>query len=155
MLQADRLGGGKLKVHPVEAFVSKLSPQTMEAMQTDSFSVKVPEEFSKGGAEASKTIKTSLLRKDLHTSHWLLKYRDDITEGVTEDARDALREVRQVLTTLNSDPAIKLLGADVLKGNTVIILDNARWLHARTKPKDPERWLRRVRWHVDESVFQK
>jgi alpha-ketoglutarate-dependent taurine dioxygenase len=37
--------------------------------------------------------------------------------------------------------------AEVFKENTILLMDNARFLHSRTDIKDPKRWLRRVRFH--------
>jgi alpha-ketoglutarate-dependent taurine dioxygenase len=37
--------------------------------------------------------------------------------------------------------------AEVFKENTILLMDNARFLHSRTDIKDSKRWLRRVRFH--------
>ena len=45
-----------------------------------------------------------------------------------------------------ADGAVRLLGGDVMKDRCIVLLDNARWLHARSPIKDSNRWLRRVRF---------
>ena len=76
-----------------------------------------------------------------------LRYRRDIIDPLTDKAAVALDEIESSLKICDcTDGTVRFLGNDVMKNGCIILLDNARWLHARTPINDPSRWLRRVRW---------
>jgi hypothetical protein len=79
-----------------------------------------------------------------------LRYRKDIIQPLTEEAEKALAALNEIFGTLGEDE--KEIGDDIMRDGTVILLDNARWLHARTRISDPDRWLRRARWGPEEFV---
>lgn len=70
-------------------------------------------------------------------------------EGLTPQAEQALAEVEERLEEIDAagdQGPVRLLGEDVMRDGVVVLLDNARWLHARSPVRDQDRWLRRVRW---------
>lgn len=76
-----------------------------------------------------------------------LRYRRDIIEPLNEEAAAALDEVERSLEIAGrADGEVRLLGGDVMKDRCIVLLDNAKWLHARSPIKDSHRWLRRIRW---------
>jgi alpha-ketoglutarate-dependent taurine dioxygenase len=50
-----------------------------------------------------------------------------------------LKKIENLLATFDPDTML------TLETGMVLILDNHRYLHARTKVLDPERWLKRMR----------
>ena len=77
-----------------------------------------------------------------------LRYRREIIQPLTEEAEKALAALDGMLGTLGEDG--KVLGDDVMRDGTVVLVDNARWLHARSQINDTDRLLRRVRWGAEE-----
>lgn len=75
-----------------------------------------------------------------------IRFRREIIEPLGTEAERALEELDAVLGNSVSKGWAKVLGKDVMKNGTVVCLDNARWMHARSEVRDPERWLRRIRW---------
>jgi alpha-ketoglutarate-dependent taurine dioxygenase len=79
---------------------------------------------------------------------WKMRYRRDIIEPMNEEAKAALDVLEAALAEIDEGktPGVNILGPDVMTENAVIVVDNARFLHARSEINDPRRWLRRVRW---------
>ena len=82
-----------------------------------------------------------------------LRFRRDIIDPLNEKAERALREVDEILEGVDgAGGPVKMLGADTMRDRTIVLLDNARWLHARSPINDQKRWLRRVRWGPEAFV---
>jgi len=104
------------------------------------FKIRVPKEFHK---EINYIVGPLLSSDGLRK----FRYRRDIIEPLNDEAAAALDEVERSLSLADgADGAVRLLGGDVMKDRYIVLLDNARWLHARSPIKDSKRWLRRVRW---------
>lgn len=75
-----------------------------------------------------------------------LRFRDDITEPLTDNAAKALEELKDVLSGKNAEEQALHLMPQGLSRGSIIMMDNRQWLHARNELRDPRRHLRRVRW---------
>jgi hypothetical protein len=77
-----------------------------------------------------------------------MRYRRDVIEPMNEEAQAALDMVEEVLAEVDGGKVlgVNILGRDVMTEDAVVVVDNARFLHARSEINDPRRWLRRVRW---------
>ncbi|KAF3920071.1 hypothetical protein AA313_de0200379 [Arthrobotrys entomopaga] len=139
VLQADRYGGGALSVLQTKDVVGALSPTTVDVLSRAEFAFTVPDEFAKGVS----TLVGSLL--DMSDNEPKLRYRRDIITPLTRRAETALNELDRLLDGCSLQRVLK---AEDLPNGMVIILDNARWLHARNNVNDPDRHLRRVRWNA-------
>lgn len=137
MIRADRLGGGKLRVLPVNKALEILHHSTLETLKQPMFRIRVPKEFQKDVEHVTGALVTSDAK---------IRYRREIIEPLDSAAGKALDELDSVLYSSGDDGLAKTLGADIMKDGTVICLDNGRWMHARSEVRDPQRWLRRVRW---------
>ena len=75
-----------------------------------------------------------------------LRFREDITVPLTQNASKALAELKDVLKNDIVQAETIHLRPEILPRGSIIMMDNRRWLHSRNEVKDPERHLRRVRW---------
>jgi alpha-ketoglutarate-dependent taurine dioxygenase len=131
-------------VLPAEDFIGALSPQSIEALLRTEFDIQVPAEFYKGQA----TIKGHLLTFDPATGHYLLRFRRDVLADPpsTDPASNAaVAELNALLA--NTETKGWRFSDGVFKGDVVVLMDNARFLHMRTEIRDRRRLLRRVRFH--------
>ena len=145
VLRADRNGGGTLSALNVPLLMEKLKSSTLDSLSQRDFRIKVPPEFAKG----VPSITGRLLGRPDEQSNTCMRYRADIVEPLSGRASDALRELNQYLISERSmDAGARQLSLspEVLPDNTIVLMDNGRWLHARNEVRDPKRHLRRVRW---------
>ncbi|KAI0107995.1 Clavaminate synthase-like protein [Hypoxylon sp. NC0597] len=151
VLQHDRYGGGTLSILSVERLIGLLSPASRTALMCPEYRITTPPEFTKDSTPRS--IIGSLIVTGENGQASLLRFREDILTPLSERATHALNELKNVLgrPEVLSHLTMNLSSKD-LPERSIILVDNRRWLHARTNVKDPERHLRRVRW--DAVPFQ-
>ncbi|KAL5051251.1 hypothetical protein BDW71DRAFT_170671 [Aspergillus fruticulosus] len=149
MVHADRFGGGTLSVMQVEQITRRLSKESTAALMRAEYRIRVPPEFNKDPGQTS--IVGSLLALDPHDGSTMVRFREEIVTPLTPSAEAALEELRGTLRRLEEEEqepgAILRLSAQDLPERSILVLDNHRWLHARSAVKDPQRHLRRVRWN--------
>ena len=149
VLHADRNGGGTLSALEASQIVRKLSPDARAALLKPEFKITVPPEFDKGVA----SITDRLLVEASNRTDFHIRFRADIIEPTTTHAERGLHELNRLLDprapSIINDARLDLTAQD-MPDNTIILMDNSRWLHARTEVKDPCRHLRRIRWGSQE-----
>lgn len=134
VVRPDRFHGGELRLLRVDDLLARLSSDTVTALRQPNFEFAVPSEFDKGrGATRGAVL----------TREGKLRWRRDIMRGTTPEAEAALEEVDAVLATLEGHAF-----GDMRPG-VILLIDNARWLHARSRVRDMNRLLRRVRWEPE------
>ncbi len=144
--KADGLGGGLSKFVDCKMLRRCLKPSSLEVLKSSTFTMRVPEEFRK----EADSIRGPILveSEDSGDAQW--RYRGETTlrgEGYTTPAMDnALNE----LDALLSDDRLHLTAR--MPTGALLVLDNTRWLHGRTTVLDPERHLKRVRFHPLEGA---
>ena len=129
--------------------IRNLTPSAQESLLRPKFRITVPPEFNKG----TSSIIGGLIAREDRCNHLRIRFRADIVEPLTEDGRLALDELNDMLACGGDAGAgsIQLdFPASLLPDNTLILMDNGRWLHSRTEVRDPDRHLRRLRWHRQE-----
>ncbi|PGH15469.1 hypothetical protein AJ79_02446 [Helicocarpus griseus UAMH5409] len=131
------------KRHPRDFFA-------LHVLQHDrpEYRIAIPPEFIKT-ADRRHTIGGLLIHGD-HGQCTRMRFREDIVTPLSTGAANALEELKEALRSLDataSSSALHLSAQD-LPSQSIILIDNSRWLHARNDIKDPERHLRRVRWHA-------
>ena len=144
VLRADRNGGGTLAAMSILQLIRRLKPSTYKALCRPDFLIQVPLEFSKG----TDSIIGSLISPAKEPGQVRLRYRSDIVRPLTKDAGEALSEIDRLLANgpeSDSDMWMSLT-PEVLPDDTIVLMDNGRWMHARTQVLDGERHLRRIRW---------
>ncbi|KAI5820897.1 hypothetical protein BZA77DRAFT_384008 [Pyronema omphalodes] len=149
ILHPDLCGGGQLRLLSVPHLLERLPAEIIATLQTPQFKFRVPREFMKDKDHVVGSILMPLpLGPGEGTPVWKMRYRREIIDPMNEEAKNALDVLEKVLAEINEGktPGVNVLGPDVMTENAVIVVDNARFLHARSEINDPRRWLRRVRW---------
>lgn len=146
VLHADRFGGGTFSMLNAEGLIGSLASSTRDALASPEYRIKVPAEFFKG----TNNIVGSLLAQPNHAAV-RMRFRADIVEPLTARACDALQKVQERLEPrAGSEPPDMQMqmhcDAETLPANSILLMDNGRWLHARSQVKDSQRHLRRIRW---------
>lgn len=149
IIHPDKEGGGVFRVLRAEDLARLLSPQAVDVLSSHEFDLKVPAEFFKG----KNTVKGKLLDVDTTTGHAYVRFRKDILHDPPSADANANMAVKELNDLLDAPEGVgEHVPGFVFKENTVLLMDNARYLHSRTDIKDPKRWLRRVRFHGTPSV---
>lgn len=145
VLQPDRHGGGTLSVMNVERLGSLLSPRTIAALLKPQYRFSIPPEFVKD-TSAPGYIIGSVLAANKTGRATMVRFREDIITPLNAEASAALQELKQTLLGLEAQNSIIHLTPEDLPRNSIVLMDNYRWLHARNQVMDRDRHLRRVRW---------
>lgn len=131
VVREDRFGGGETLLVEVAAVLRRLSAKTLDLLRTTRFRFHAPAEYAKGAGFRDATI----LFGD-----GLMRYRRAIVGGdLDAEAAAALDELDAAIA------AVEPLHIHLRSGQ-ILLLDNARFLHARTEVLDPERHLLRMRF---------
>lgn len=147
VLQPDRCGGGTLSVLKIDRLTRYLSEAAKAALFEPEFRIKIPPEFVKNPNELH--ILGSILSIDEQSQSTLMRFREDIVTPMSTRAASALVELKDALHHLEmSSQEVRHLKSSALPENSIVLMDNRRWLHARNNVKDPTRHLRRVRWNA-------
>ncbi|KAI0431941.1 hypothetical protein F5Y09DRAFT_330016 [Xylaria sp. FL1042] len=147
VLQPDRYGGGVLSLMNVQCLSERLSSTTRAALMCPEYRITTPAEFYKQSMQ--RNIIGSIFATD-YEGRSNIRFRGDIITPLSSEASRALEELKECLTIAATDSEITMnLSAVDLPENTIVLVNNRRWLHARTDVKDPERHLRRIRWGAD------
>ncbi|KAJ5644203.1 uncharacterized protein N7484_006710 [Penicillium longicatenatum] len=145
ILQPDRCGGGTLSVLNVDRLLTLLSPFAQKWLSSRNYKIIVPPEFAKTSGE--QHIIGNLLAMNPGKNYGSqLRFRDDITVPLTQNAAQALEELKRILYGNKTQVEALNLAPHSLPQGSIIMMDNRRWLHSRNDVKDPNRHLRRVRW---------
>ncbi|KAL6712902.1 hypothetical protein ACLMJK_009457 [Lecanora helva] len=145
VLQADQCGGGTLSVLNVSRLLHRLDDSAYESLSRPDFRITVPQEFFKG----TDTINGNVVTEDENRGGTCIRYRSDIIRPLSSSAERALEALNALLAS-SAEATVKDIRIDMtsqdLPNNSIVLIDNGRWLHARTEIKDLGRHLRRVRW---------
>ncbi len=139
VLEEDRFGGGKNFFLPFSSIEKEFSPSLKKILHSR-FHFFVPEEFFQG----EKIHEHSIL-----LSSGGIRYREECidTSVCSLAEKNALLFLKKKISLKN--PSVFHLQ---VSKNTVIFFDNTKYLHGRTKVKDPQRHLQRV-WFNEKSSF--
>ncbi|EAW08585.1 uncharacterized protein ACLA_033210 [Aspergillus clavatus NRRL 1] len=144
ILHPDKLGGGIFRLLAIDDLVKRLSPASIETLLNYEFELQVPPEFYKGSA----TTRHKLLSIEPDTGRYLIRYRRDILADPPSDDPIANAAVMELNAVLDGEGSVgQTFSKDIFKENSILLMDNARFLHCRTEIKDPKRFLRRVRFN--------
>ena len=144
ILHPDKQGGGVFRVLKAEDLISMLSPRAADILVNTEFDIKVPAEFYRG----VESNKGKLLELDSETGRVYVRFRRDILPNPPSADPAACEAVEELNKLLDQSEGLGTsVPNSVFKENTILLMDNARFLHMRTDIKDPKRWLRRVRFH--------
>ncbi len=136
VVQHDELGGGKNLLIDCLTLIHHLSPSSLNILQTEKVKIIVPAEFKK----YVEYIYAPIIDADFN-----VRYRKEILD--LTDVSGAMRIALDEFERLSNSPIVNR--AVEIKKNTILILDNKRYLHARTTIKDNRRHLKRIRFFAD------
>ena len=137
-------GEGVFRLLCAEHLMQLLSPRAIEILTTHEYNLKASPESSKD----KKTIKGKLLQIDPKTGRAYVSYRKDILQDPPSKDRDACAAVEELANLLDSPENVgERIPEFAFKDNTIVLMDNARCLHSQRHDTDPDRWLRKVRFH--------
>lgn len=133
------------KIWRLEDILDRLEADEIECLQSEQVEIEIPAEFRRN--DHTKMIKGPILspRRDLF-DHLLIRYRADlIVDKKRQSSRfQATLAKLEKLIDLKGD----LVQQTRLKPNQLLLVDNGRWLHGRSKIFDMERHLLRVRFQT-------
>lgn len=138
----DKFGGGKNLLIDGLTLIQHLSKKSLTTLQKESVKFIIPEEFKKG----VKHIHAKIIDENFN-----IRYRRSIIDqrGLSKEIKNALDEFDE----LCHSPIINR-GFE-LKTGQLILLNNRRFLHARTEIKDKNRHLIRARFFTNFDKFTK
>jgi alpha-ketoglutarate-dependent taurine dioxygenase len=143
VVQCDRTEhGGKFQMVRTEEIIDKLSLETQRVLRDETYKINVPPDFRKG--DIDYICDSILLDGDKN-----IRYRRDIVDK--NRLKEETAEKQVAIVELNSI----ILAEDQLNifrpkldNNMMVLFNNRRFLHGRTKIQDPERYLLRVRFNL-------
>ncbi|HWB12817.1 MAG TPA: TauD/TfdA family dioxygenase [Pirellulales bacterium] len=131
VVREDSFGGGETLLVEVDAVLQRLSAATLDVLRSTCFRFHAPVEYQKGVPFRDAPIVFG---------DGLMRYRRKIIdEELCPEAVPALDELDAAISAVEP---LRLR----LRSGTILLLDNARFLHARTEVHDPERHLLRMRF---------
>ena len=130
VLEQDQLGGGQFEVIQVSDVINLLSKKSRKILSKKDFKISVPMEFRK--AKDIDHIYGSII-----LDHHQVRYRPDI---LLDQKYNALDELESIISQVPKH-------IPKLEKYTMILLNNRKYLHARTKILDSRRHLLRIRFN--------
>ena len=141
--QCDRSEqGGKFQMVRTKEIVDRLSDQTKRLLRNETYKINVPPDFRKG--DIDYICGTILLDGDEH-----IRYRRDIVnkeqlKEESEEKQAAIAELNSVILAEDRLPIFR----PVLENHMMVMFNNARFVHGRTKIEDIDRYFLRVRFNL-------
>lgn len=127
VVRKDRMGGGKTIICDSREIIPRLN-QTSRNVLSAEFRFKVPPEYFKGKeVNISEIIQGNRIR-----------FRREILCKLNENQKDAINDFEAISTTFQH--------TFLLESFELLLLDNHRILHGRTKILDTKRHLQRIRF---------
>lgn len=121
----------------------RLSSETKRLLREETYKINVPPDFRKGNIDyISGPI---LLDGDEH-----IRYRRDIVnkqqlKEETLEKQMAIAELNSIILAEDKLPVFR----PKVENNMMVMFNNARFVHVRTKIEDVKRYLLRVRFNLD------
>lgn len=132
VVQEDRQGGGETLLLDMKD-VLKLIPKSIEEVLRTPYATRAPDEFYKG---------KPLTYLPILFGESSMRYRPECLDK-EQCSQEQLRALAKFEKIIAAQP-VQILN---LPNNTLIFVDNYRFVHGRTKVLDPERRLQRVRFN--------
>ena len=136
IIQHDQMGGGKNLFVDGQTLIQHLSDKSFETLQNEKVKINVPPEFKKDEDHIHATV----IDADFN-----VRFRKEIIDlaSISDDMKLALNEFEQLCYSPDLNRSL------FVEKNSIMIIDNKRFLHARTQIKDPSRHLKRIRFFGD------
>ena len=144
VVQCDRtVKGGKFQMVRTSEVVERLSAEARQILIQEQFKIKVPPDFRKG--DLDYILGTILFDGNQH-----IRYRRDIIDKIhlkeeSAEKQAAIDELNGIILAENQLDIFQ----PKLENNMMVLFDNCRFLHGRTKIEDLDRYLLRVRFNLN------
>ena len=143
VVQCDRSAhGGKFQLVQTKDILEMLSPNARQLLSQETYKINVPPDFRKGDIDyISGPI---ILDGGEH-----IRYRRDILDKnqLNEERADKQAAVAELNSIILIEDQLDIF-QPMLENNMMVLFDNRRSLHGRTKIFDIERYLLRVRFNL-------
>ncbi|CAF0982770.1 unnamed protein product [Didymodactylos carnosus] len=139
VVQCDRTDDGeKFQMVKTSEIIEKLSHKSQKLLKEETYKIRVSPDFRKGETEY---ICGPILIADGH-----MKYRRDIIDKIqlkneTIEKQHAINELNSIILSENKLNIFRSL----FENNMMVLSNNAKYLHRRSKIKDLERYFLRIR----------
>jgi len=130
VVKEDSKGGGLTLVSDSSKILAQLSHRSLTALNSE-LRIQVPPEYQKSGDEIEAPL---IWNKKI-------RYRRELLIEPNEEVIHALNEFELL--------AKKFQQKIMLRENSLLIFDNHRFLHGRTRVLDKQRHLKRIKFNVD------
>jgi alpha-ketoglutarate-dependent taurine dioxygenase len=151
VIEPDSMNGGESLFIKLDSVLSKLTQSEIDVLSRTLVKIKIPTEFVKDLTK--RHIEgTILCRETDYSCNKLIRFRHDIienTDALSFKFQNALSKLERLIDIENRE----LVKRVQLKRNQIILVDNSRWLHGRTKILDNNRHYVRVRFQTKDAKF--
>lgn len=130
-IQQDQLGGGETLFIDSKEVLSRLSSESKATLQSYRYSKRVPSEFYKGNDTAEVVILS-------HDGRFRFRHEILLLDRAPLHAVQAVNELERIINQECSPRAI------TIQRGEMVIFDNGRFFHGRTKIEDQRRHLLRM-----------
>lgn len=130
VLEQDQYGGGQLEIIRLSDILQRLSLKTKENLLKKKFQINIPNEFR-------KSLDIDHINASILLDNDKIRYRSDI---LTDENNEEFNELNLIIQQVKKYQP-------VLNKYTMIILNNQKYLHGRTKILDHHRHLLRIRFN--------
>lgn len=133
VLHADQKLGGNNLIIDIKLLLNSLSKASLEILQNCSVTIRVPREFFKG---------KDCIQAYIIDANFNIRFRREIIDldNLTFKQLKAIEELENLIYSPQYSRQL------ILKNDQILILNNKRFLHARTHIKDSRRHLQRIRF---------
>ena len=137
----DRHDGGKNLLVDCSTLIQHLTPESLDILQNEAVDIIVPPEFKRG----VESISAKIIDRNFN-----VRYRKEIIneKTLTPELKKALAEFERLCHSPVLNRTLEL------KDGQILILDNRRYLHARTTINDPLRHLMRIRFFTEFDKYK-
>jgi alpha-ketoglutarate-dependent taurine dioxygenase len=143
-VQCDRTEqGGKFQMVPTKEIINRLSSKTKQLLREQTYKINVPPDFRKNNLDyISGHI---LLDGDEH-----IRYRRDIVnkQQLKEETLEKQMAIDELNSVILDEDKLPIFRPQV-ENNMMVMFNNARFVHGRTKIEDIQRYLLRVRFNLN------
>jgi alpha-ketoglutarate-dependent taurine dioxygenase len=152
VLKQDIYGGGKSLFIRLEEVLSLLDQKEINLLATTKIKMKIPQEFIKNEKEKF-TYGTIISQISDKLCHRLVRFRKDVLLDIKNQSEEFCNTLNKFESLIDLNSANNLIRCLELRKNQIILVDNSRFLHARTKILDNKRHLKRIRFQTKDKSY--
>ncbi len=144
VLENDKKSGGQSLFIKIDDLLNFFTESEISLLCNQKLEFRIPNEFIKDNSKFSNT--GSILSYD-KLNNAICRFRKDIIMN-TDKINIKFKNVLDKFESLIDIKTSKLIKYCQIKSNTIILVDNCRFLHGRTEINDCSRFLRRIRFQT-------